>query len=59
MINKYMRIDDIIVEHVDDADAFVNGAQIDPELLELKKRQSMIDQGIDPDNAEIVQDFPS
>ncbi len=54
-----MRINDIIIEHVDDADAFVNGARIDPELLELKKRKIQIEQGIDPDTAEIVQDFPS
>jgi hypothetical protein len=54
-----MRINDIIIEHVNDADAFVNGASIDPELLELKKRKQMVDQGIDPDTAEIVQDFPS
>jgi hypothetical protein len=54
-----MRIDDIIKEHVTDAEAFVTGHRIDPELLELKKRKLQIEQGIDPDTAEIVQDFPS
>jgi hypothetical protein len=54
-----MRINEIVNEHVSDAEAFVTGHRIDPELLELKKRKIQIDQGIDPDNAEIVQDFPS
>jgi len=54
-----MRINEIVKEHVNDAEAFVTGNQIDPELLELKKRKLQIDQGIDPDTAEIVQDFPS
>ena len=54
-----MKINDIISEHVDDAKAFVTGNQIDPELLELKKRKLQVEQGIDPDTAEIVQDFPT
>jgi len=54
-----MRINDIIKEHVSDAEAFVTGHRIDPELLELRKRKMQIEQGIDPDEAEIVQDFPS
>ena len=54
-----MKINDIIVEHTNDADAFVTGNQIDPELLELKKRKIQIEQGFDPDTAEIVQDFPA
>lgn len=54
-----MKIKELISEHVNDADAFVTGNQVDPELLELKKRQLQIENGIDPDNAEIVQDFPS
>jgi len=54
-----MKIIEVISEHVSDAEAFVTGHQIDPELLELKKRKIQVDQGLDPDNAEIVQDFPS
>ena len=53
-----MKIKDIISEHANEADAFVTGNQIDPELLELKKRQMQIKDGIDVDTAEIVQDFP-
>lgn len=53
-----MRINDIVVEHVNDADAFVTGNQIDPELLAIKKRKIQAEQGIDVDSAEIVQDFP-
>lgn len=53
-----MRIGEIITEHVDDAKAFVTGNQVDPELVELTKRKKQIEMGIDPDHAEIVQDFP-
>lgn len=59
MINNYMRIEEIITEHVDDAKAFVNGNQIDPELVELTKRKKQIEAGFDPVTAEIVQDFPA
>jgi hypothetical protein len=54
-----MRIEEIITEHVDDAKAFVNGNQIDPELVELTKRKKQIEAGFDPAIAEIVQDFPA
>lgn len=53
-----MRIEEIITEHVNDADAFVTGNQVDPELLSIKKRKLQAEQGIDVDAEEIVQDFP-
>ncbi len=53
-----MRINEIIKEHVNDADAFVNGNMIDPELQEIRKRKEQEEKGVDPDLAEIVQDFP-
>lgn len=53
-----MKIKDIISEHTNDADAFVTGNQVDPELLAIKKRKLQAEQGIDVDSAEIVQDFP-
>ncbi len=53
-----MKIKDIIIEHVDEPKAFVTGNQIDPELMELKKRAKQKKEGIDPDHAEIIQDFP-
>lgn len=57
MINKCVKIRDI-TEGYDDAKAFVTGNQVDPQLLALKKRAKQIEAGIDPDAAEIVQDFP-
>lgn len=53
-----MKINEIISEHINDADNFVSGNMIDPQLEEIKKRARMFDAGIDPDAAEIVQDFP-
>ena len=53
-----MKINEIIREHVNTADAFVNGNMIDPQLAEIKKRERMHNDGIDPELAEIVQDFP-
>lgn len=58
MINNSMKIKDVISEHVNDAEAYVTGNQIDPELLAIKKRKLQAEQGIDVDHAEIVQDFP-
>ena len=53
-----MRINEIVTEHVDDSKAFVNGNMIDPELQEIRKRKEQEEEGIDPNLAEIVQDFP-
>lgn len=53
-----MRINEIVTEHVEDAKAFVNGNMLDPELQEIRKRRQQEEAGIDPDHAEIVQDFP-
>lgn len=53
-----MKIKEVIEESYNDAEAFVTGNQIDPELLALKKRAEQIKSGLDPDTAEIVQDFP-
>lgn len=58
MINKYMRIEEIITEHVNTAKGFVNGNMIDPELQEIEKRLRQMQDGLDPDHAEAVQDFP-
>jgi len=58
LINKYMKINEVIQEGVNDVEDFVSGDMIDPQLSELKKRERMHDEGIDPDTAEIVQDFP-
>ena len=53
-----MKINEIISEHVNDSQAFVNGNMIDPELQEIRKRKEQEEAGIDVDHAEIVQDFP-
>jgi hypothetical protein len=53
-----MKIKDIITEHVNDADSFVSGNMIDPELMEIEKRLRQEEEGLDPDHAEIVQDLP-
>ena len=53
-----MKIKEIVTEHFGRAEAYVTGNQIDPELVELKKRAKQKEKGIDPDYAEIVQDFP-
>lgn len=53
-----MRINEIVTEHVEDAKAFVNGNMLDPELQEIRKREEQRLKGVDPDIAEIVQDFP-
>ena len=53
-----MKIKDIITEHVGDADSFVSGNMIDPELMEIEKRLRQQEEGIDPDFEEIVQDLP-
>lgn len=53
-----MKIKDIVIEDFGHAKAFVTGNQIDPELLELKKRARQRKEGIDPDVADLVQDFP-
>ena len=53
-----MKIDEIINEDFAQPRHFVSGNQIDPELLALKKRAKQIEDGIDPDTAEVVQDFP-
>lgn len=54
-----MKITEIIKEHVNTADAFVNGNMIDPQLAEIKKRAREYEEGLDPDLAEIMQDFPT
>lgn len=53
-----MKIKDIVTEDFGHAKAFVTGNQIDPELMELKKRAKQKEEGIDPDIADLVQDFP-
>lgn len=53
-----MKIKELIKEDFGQPEEFVSGNQIDPELMALKKRQKQIEAGIDPDAAEIVQDFP-
>ncbi len=53
-----MKIKDIVSEAFGHAEHFVTGNQIDPELIELKKRAKQREEGIDPEVAEIVQDFP-
>lgn len=53
-----MKINEIITEDFGRPEHFVTGNQIDPELLALKKRAKQIETGLDPDTAEIVQDFP-
>lgn len=53
-----MKIKDIVSEDFGHAKAFVTGNQIDPELIALKKRAKQREEGIDPEVAEIVQDFP-
>ncbi len=54
-----MRIDEIIEMPVNpNSKSMANGDQIDPELEEIRKRQRQIEDGIDPELAEIVQDFP-
>ena len=57
MINKCVKIKDI-TEAFGHAEHFVTGNQIDPELVELKKRAKQEAEGIDPDLADLVQDFP-
>ena len=52
-----MKIKDI-TEAFGNAEHFVTGNQIDPELIALKKRAKQKEDGIDPDYAELVQDFP-
>ena len=54
-----MKINEVIQEGVNDTEDFVSGDMCDPELAEVKKRERMNDEGIDPDTTEIVQDFPS
>lgn len=53
-----MKIDEIIVEDFDYAKAFVNGNQIDPQLLKAKKNACQRKDGIDPDADEVIQDLP-
>lgn len=53
-----MKIKDIVKEDFGRAKEFVTGNQIDPELMELKKRAQQKAEGIDPDLADLVQDFP-
>jgi hypothetical protein len=54
-----MRIDEIIEMPVNpNSKSMANGNQLDPELEEIRKRKRQIEDGIDPDTAEIVQDFP-
>ncbi len=53
-----MKINDIVKEDFGHAKAFVTGNQIDPELIELKKRAKQREEGINPDEADLVQDFP-
>jgi len=53
-----VKIKDIVKEDFGHAEAFVTGNQIDPELLELKKRAKQREEGIDPELADLVQDFP-
>ena len=58
MINTLVKIKDVITEDFAQPEHFVSGNQIDPELMALKKRAKQIEDGLDPDRAEIVQDFP-
>lgn len=54
-----MRIDEIVEMPVNpNSKTMANGNMIDPELEEIRKRQRQIEDGIDPELAEIVQDFP-
>jgi len=53
-----VKIKEVVNEDYAQPEHFVSGSQIDPELIALKKRAKQIEDGIDPDTAEIVQDFP-
>ena len=55
-----MRIDEIIEMPVNpNSKTMANGNMIDPEIEEVRKRQRQKEDGIDPELAEIVQDFPT
>lgn len=54
-----MKINEVIQEGVNSTEDFVSGNMVDPELAEIKKRARQHEEGIDPDTAEIVQDFPT
>ena len=54
-----MKINEVIEMPVNpNSKSMANGDQLDPELEEIKKRKRQMDAGIDPEEAEIVQDFP-
>ena len=54
-----MRIDEIIEMPVNpNSTSIANGNMLDPELEEIRKRKRQMEDGIDPELAEIVQDFP-
>ena len=53
-----MKIKEIVAEDFGHAEHFVTGNQIDPELIQLKKEAKQREEGIDPNVADLVQDFP-
>ena len=53
-----MRIDEIVDMPNPNSKTLANGNMIDPEIEEVRKRMRQREEGIDPDLAEIVQDFP-
>jgi hypothetical protein len=59
MVNKCMRLSEILKEESDVIDTSAVDSKVDPALLRAKERERQEEEGIDPDLDEIIQDFPT
>ena len=58
LINKGMKIKDIVTEYVEQGQAQANKTSLDNEVVKKKERDIKKEQGIDPELEEISQDLP-
>lgn len=58
VINKCVKIKEVVSEHVETGIAQSNASSLEPQFVKQKKSDAQRAEGIDPDQVEIVQDFP-
>lgn len=53
-----MKIKEVVSEHVETGAAQSNAASLEPQFVKKKKSDAQRADGIDPDEVEMIQDFP-
>lgn len=58
VINNCVKIKEVVSEHVETGAAQSNAASLEPQFVKKKKSDAQRADGIDPDEVEMIQDFP-